>query len=464
MPSNEPRPPTQVAPNAQVALSDRCTLGRSRATLFLLGVLVFCAMAQAFRSATPAVGIDYYQFWAVGRSIARHEAKDIYSARGRAQLGNEFLAEAMRSANPAHRTVALSRRVFDTTATPFLYTLFGACSTPNYASNLQAYRALLLGCFAFSVVGIMRLLRQTTVDALLSLALLCLWFEPLASDLRVGNVGCLQLAGIVAYAGVKVLGTARFKALLAGTFMGLLVALKPNLVLVALLPLTDSLLRRKWKDSFQEAAGIAFGASIAVGCSVGAIGSIRVWLDWLIALRNVPDEIITADFGNYSPLVILGSKFGRLAKLALAMSVLGAVALGFWLQSPDTRNSGASATVARRVFWLLSLGCLAPILLPHLAWLHYFVLTVPALLYVLSDWTRHAALSRGSLRLYLAAGAWLGLSINPLSAVGITFTNTTYGTLVVTATVALLIATVASFNPTASSPRQSRRLYSKRLP
>jgi hypothetical protein len=79
--------------------------------------------------------------------------------------------------------------------------------------------------------------------------------------------------------------------------------------------------------------------------------------------------------------------------------------------------------------------------------LHYFVLTLPALILVLSMLTGEMTLSRGASRTCVTLVAWLGLSINPLAALGIAFTNATYGTLVVGATIALLVATTAASGP-----------------
>jgi hypothetical protein len=434
----------QEAAGARTARSVRRPGGRSAATLFLLAVLTFCALSQAFRRAKPAAGIDYYQFWAVGRAIAHQQTEDLYSARGQAQLGRSFLAEAMRSSDPARRLAARRRLVLDTTATPFLYTMFATCSTANYTSSLRVFRALLLACFAFGVVGISTLLRRPQLDTLLSLTLLCLCFEPLASDLRVGNVGCLQLAGVVVYAWVRARGPFRFRALLAGAWMGLLIAFKPNLVFVAILLLGDSLLRRRWRQLSHESVGLALGGGMAVACSVAAIGNVWVWFDWLTALRRVPNESMTAAVGNYSPQALLGSTFGSLCRPLLAVAAVGSVALGLWLRAPKGQNSeGADAPEVHRVLWLLAFGCLVSLLLPYWAWLHYFVLAVPALFLALSPATRGTARTRESLRIFLAAAAWLALSRDLFSALGISITNAAYGALVVSATVALLVATVA---------------------
>jgi hypothetical protein len=368
-------------------------------------------------------------------------------------LGANYLAEALRSPDVVHRSVAIQRRVFDTTATPFLYSLFGAWSTSDYTANLRAFRALLLGCFVFSVLALSRLLRQAAANSLLCLALLCLWFEPLASDLRVGNVGCLQLSGVVIYAWVRLKVVERYRATLAGLFMGLLIAFKPNLAFVALLPLGSSLLRREVKALLCELTGITLGLAIAVAYTIGVIGQLHVWFDWFTALRNVPSEIITADYGNYAPLVIVGSKLGWFAGPAVGLALLTAVTLGYCLRAPSSRNLVLDAmhTEAHGRFWLLSLGCLGPVLLPHLAWLHYFVMTLPALLFVMSSCQHQTADSRRRWRISLTAVAWLGLSFNPLTTLGLAFTNAMYGKLIIVASVALLAATVAFFRPEASN-------------
>jgi hypothetical protein len=246
---------------------------------------------------------------------------------------------------------------------------------------------------------------------------------------------------------------ARFRLVPAGAVLGLLIAFKPNLIFVAMLPAGDWLVRRQWRECLQEAGGVALGISVAVGCSMGATGDPRVWLDWLAALRGVPFGLIGTSVGNYSPRALLSSSLGGFTEPVLVAGAVGAIGVGLWLRASKGQPSQpmADSPFVPRAVWLVSLGCLALVLVPQLAWLHYYVLTVPALLLVLSNLANREPGIRGASRLCLVAIAWLGLALGPWSAFGIAATSSGYGAMVASATVALLVATIASH----VTPRQA---------
>jgi hypothetical protein len=289
---------------------------------------VCCALSGVFRSTNSGVGIDFYQFWAVGRAVARHESSDNYSLAGRARLGAEFLTEAMNRPSPVQRVVAARRRNFDTASTPFLYAIFGGLSTDDYESNLRWYRILLLSCFVASTVGVAKLLGHSTTNLLLSLALFALWFEPLASDLRVGNVSCIQLFGIVVYAYLRLKLQWRYKDLFAGTWMGMLLAFKPNLVFVAIVLLLGSLHGRKWKPLSSELGGMAAGAGAAIGVSAWAFGGLTPWFDWVATMRRLSSEkrLALVRAGWHHALIML-------AWLGVAVNAYAMLGLRFTVRS-----------------------------------------------------------------------------------------------------------------------------------
>jgi hypothetical protein len=440
MESNASDPPSQTITETGGRRVSDFGWGRRWATFLLLALLGCCAISEALRGAAPYAGIDFYQFWAVGRAVGRRESSDIYSDAGRTRLGNEFLVEAMREPNPQQRAVAAHRRVFETTASPFLYAVFGTFSTSDYGANLAVYRALLIGCFGLSILGISKLIGLSITNTLVSISLLSIGFEPLASDLRVGNVSCIQLAGLVAYAWLLVKTRWRASHLVAGCWLGLLIAFKPNLGIVAALLLLGSILGRKWRSLLEEAAGIAVGLGAAIGISSFAFGSVAVWFDWVQALRRIPSVNISVEAGNVSPAMLVRADYGNIAGLAMALSIVGGVGFGLFTQRRGARRSPptAGSCEAYRVAWLMAIGCLGLVLVPRLAWLHYFVLTVPALLLVLAHAPKKPVSALTLLWYGMSVSAWLGLAVNPLRILGVGFTLRSFATLTVIATCALL--------------------------
>ncbi|HEY5961215.1 MAG TPA: glycosyltransferase 87 family protein, partial [Polyangiaceae bacterium] len=358
--------------------------------------------------------------------------------------------------------VAEHRRVLETTATPFLYTVFGAVSNDDYDLCLNRFRAILLGAFVLSVVGLARLARHSTTNAFLMVALLTDWFEPLASDLRVGNVGSLQLLQVVVFALLRLHLAERRRDWASGLWLGLSLAFKPNLAPLVLFVWLWQLLTRDWTAWFKTVAGVVGGVGGAVVTSTIAIGSTHPWLEWVSALASIPDANITTMLGNFSPTEVLRPYCGPMTGILLSAPGLALLAYGLAirLRARQRRAVDSASSLARcDLIWVLAIGCLLPIMAVRLAWLHYFVLATPALLLALTR-LQHAPLvelaqpsqsmtSRADrlqrpLLVLAAVGAWLGLAINPLAWIGHSYTMQSYGVMVILATAALLVTLCAS--------------------
>jgi hypothetical protein len=93
-------------------------------------------------------------------------------------------------------------------------------------------------------------------------ALLLAWGEPLASEIRVGNVNQLQLGGVALFALARRLPAPAARELVSGALLGALVAFKPTLALAPLLLLWTLALdgRTRAVRSWPAALG---GAAIA---------------------------------------------------------------------------------------------------------------------------------------------------------------------------------------------------------
>jgi hypothetical protein len=410
-------------------------------------LLMVSGIFQAHQGATPAAGIDFYQFWVVGRAIARTHSVDIYSEQARRDLGGTYLLEALHSSSARQRAVAHHRSVLETTATPFLYTVIGAICSDDYDASLNRFRVILIAAFTLSVAGFTHLMGYPALIAVLALALLSKWFEPLASDLRVGNVGSFQLLQVLVYAHLRLRLGARVRDWSSGVWLGLALAFKPNLAPLALLLLLWPILIRDWSACAKTAGGIILGGIGAVALSTCAVGSRQTWFDWVNALRAIPAANITTSIGNFSPLEVLRPFAG-----AATPALVGACGLSLVTWAVVTRlrarrqdpNQTLHARESGDLLWLLAVGALSPILLVRLAWLHYFVLATPALLYGLSCLGNRLVYVSDRAAMLLVIGAWLGLAVNPLSWLGSAYTMQGYGVMVVMSTMALLGALCAA--------------------
>jgi hypothetical protein len=419
MVSNEQQPNGDVAPSKRHrrrrALFRRLTLTR-----FLLCILMCVAGAQAIRSVSASVGIDYYQFWAVGRDLVQRGNRSVYGEASSARLGRRLAKEAARGDDAALRQAGAWRGSLSATGTPLHYALVGQLSSPSYGSSLKTYRLTLVTCFCGSVLCFAWVFGLSLSSSLAALCLLLVGFEPLTADLRVGNVNCLQLAGLGLYAWLRLRSRLRQRAVVAALWLGLLVAFKPNLLALTAILSLQPLLRRSFRTFFRDLAASSAGVGLAVLLACFNWRSAHVWLDWLNASTVELAGWATVDQGNYAPLALLRAYSPTFGPVWLASALLGIAALGAWLQDPERAAEAPSAT-ASEIPWYLAIGCLAPVILTHLAWAHYFVLTLPALLFVTSRWNGIAFRPPGNAgysarriaRLGLVIAAWLLLLGSP---------------------------------------------------
>ena len=79
------------------------------------------------------------------------------------------------------------------TATPFLYWFIGLLAIGDYETDLMVWHTLSLVLMVTAVLLLCRLMGYPPAASLALLLPLLVWFDPLHSDLRVGNVNCFQL-------------------------------------------------------------------------------------------------------------------------------------------------------------------------------------------------------------------------------------------------------------------------------
>ena len=388
----------------------RATLRGSTLATLLLCFFVYLGGARAIRSASRSVGVDYYQFWAIGRDVVQHEHRSVYGQSASLRLGQRLAGEAARSDDVVLRTAGAWRGSLSATGTPLHYAAVGYLSSSDYVTSLKTYRCALLCGFCASVLGLGWLFGLSLSNSLATLSLLLLvQFEPLLSDLRVGNVNCIQLAGLAFYAWIRQRSPVRQREVVAAAWLGLLLAFKPNLILVAAILSLQPLLHRNVHTFLRTTAALLAGAAFAMLLASFAWQSPVVWLDWFKANATELAGWATVGQGNYAPLALLLHYSPAVSLLGFGCSLLAVVALGVCLRDP-VRPAETAVTTSSECAWFLAIGCLAPLLITHLAWLHYFVLTTPALLLVTSRPRQTPRSLRQLGRLALVIAAWVLLA------------------------------------------------------
>lgn len=371
--------------------SSRKSFPAALPALLLTLVLLFQA-GRAWDAALAAGGVDFYQFWAVGRVAGEPGARDIYTDQARRELGARFLRQAAADPSAVRQWgIAATRQVLATYSTPFLYSVFHLAGTGNYERDYLLFQALSSIGAALSVFFLARRIGLSGPEAGLAVAVLVGAFQPFLWDIRAGNVNRVQLILLCSFLLLR--GRRRSGAvdLWSGLLLGAAIAFKPNIVFAALLLLAGWTAAGHWRTLRLFGAGLALALGAAVALSWPFYGGPGTWGAWLEALRTMPEALTPLDLGNYSLPQLLFEGAGRRISLPLTALALAGGGAAVWLSA----RAGAAGTVAPeesaagnrpRFLWeahVTMLGCLVYLISTALVWGHYFLLAFPAVILLL---------------------------------------------------------------------------------
>jgi len=400
----------------------------------MIAVLALLAVQQ-WQRRPPAVGFDFYQFWAVSKARSFTEEKLASPYVERERYAAALSAHAQQSPDERLRTSSGYRGgTLDLTGTPLFYWVFGGMPR-DYTVSLVLYQLVLLMMFLVCAVVMGAVYHKGAFDLLPLACLLLLAHDPLVSDLYVGNVNAVQL-GVLALFGVwsdrcaarrDARPSLRRCAMMVGALV-LVTLLKPNLALVCLLLACHLWVIHGTRLFLRAlAVGVVFGVVLmALPCL--RFGSWRVWLDWYTFLAGAGGGglVYPVADGNFATVVLLADalgigvvKAGLLVAFVLLASLYGA------LRGSMRGGDGSSRTLAEAGSRLLrdpqlclAVGIVVTLAISPLVWKHYYVLSLLPAFWLLSPRRRGlwpGALSAASIVLTSGvvvatlAGQWVGV-------------------------------------------------------
>jgi hypothetical protein len=325
--------------------------------LTALAVLaVMYAVGMTWRQNERAAGLDFYIYYVNAQLAGRDDIPNIYDRDTQSRLGEEYHERALRSGSELRQFDAKRRRFLDSVSSPFLYTCLSWVSR-DYDRALRQYHVAVLLAFLGGYLSIARAVRLPWPAALFLLAALLLWYRGFEADLRVGNVNSLQLLML----GASLLSP----PLVAGAIAGMLIAFKPNLILIPLLLAIARVAARDWRRLRLEVLGGAIGVAIAVIVAAMRYGSFDVWLQWIARANEFYHRLPTRTERNITPLLALFHERGAWLSyvVALLLTIVAIVAIWKGRSHDDVLIVGVAILI-----YLLS---------ATVVWLHYMVLVIP---------------------------------------------------------------------------------------
>jgi len=362
-------------------------------TALVLGsVLLMSSVWILWSETTEAPTIDFLTFWSVPQVLSRQPIANIYSQEGQHDLAaaTANLARSPFASDLQKRTTSIVLQLYngriDATASPLLYAAVGLISSGNYATDQKRFLFASMASLVLSVLLLCRLFRLTAIETVLLLTFLFWNYEPLLSDLRVGNVNQIQLLAMVLFISFA----ARSRPFWAGLVIGAATAFKPTTFMVLALVLVAALIDREYRDLLRTVLGGVLAIVVSVALSTLYFGNAAMWLEFLHSLPNTLNGIsYSLESGNFSLAALLfGSTSGR--SLIIPVALLFAFS---WLLFSTRRNTAAVSRVGpnhsaalfrlHTAFCVGGGGCAIMLLSSPLVWLQYYLLLLPLSLYVI---------------------------------------------------------------------------------
>jgi hypothetical protein len=337
-------------------------------------IVLLLSAWYSWSRANPFWGLDFAQLWTGGKS-ARQHGTAIYGERGQS-ISNAFISEAFtRQQSPRLLNVIRERESMARSAsrewlaafvsTPFLYFTFSLLPQ-DYEAAWLIYRLLSLAATIAACLLLCRLAGLTAAGGMMLAAAALVFYEPLASDQRIGNTNQLQLLALAVY--LRLAADARLPFRIAGgLLLGLTIAFKPNVALVAVFLILYLLVRGAIRAALIDTAAIAGGGIAAIAIGSLWFGSFAAWTEWMAVAKRLAEAEVARATGNIAVL-----------QSPAVVAILALVAVGAAVAM--TRDEADDADRLRLV---AAVGPVIYLLGAKVVWLHYPVLVLaPAVLLI----------------------------------------------------------------------------------
>ncbi|MCF6176097.1 MAG: hypothetical protein L3J71_10055 [Victivallaceae bacterium] len=359
----------------------------------LLLLLLINSVYSYWNASIQAVKTDYFTLWAISQQLP---AENIYSENWKKSTAQKTYKQALKpTASLEYKLAArnayrLFKGKFEISATPFLHAVINILSTGNYKTDKTIFTIIACLSLIASLIILAKLLNFSLIHASLFFLLFSSFYPPLLTDISFGNLNQMQLLLLTLYLAFGQSRRARY-ILLSGFFLGLGIMLKPNTLFIAFVQALLLLLDKDIKNFCYFCLGNIISGIYAIVISVAFFGYMTVWLDFIVNLQNALTNRYHTSWGNLSFTNLIFDSFGiNISVLNIIILISAIIILYFFAKkqsakAPHILNVTTSQQQLDRLFLSVGLGSVIMFLSAGLIWIHYYVLVIPFLMFMLRD-------------------------------------------------------------------------------
>lgn len=359
-----------------------------RSLLFAVALLLmthgfFLRGLQAGSSTT----VDFFNIWGVIEYVrgAKPLGTNIYSPEIQYEMADRLRSAASSSDSPLQKAATeenldIYGGRLDSIASPFMYTFISALSSGNYHSSHAGYVWLCLSTFLLSMLMLGRTLKFSWTAIFFLTFLFLELYSPLISDLRVGNVNCIQLLAVSIY----IYLSSRSKRFLSGVVLVLCVMLKPTTVMIVFVAAVDACFQKPFREQCALFAGMFSGFAVGSLAPLALFPNLAVWGDFI---RSLPATLEMSRYplenGNMGLIMLVNHLSGMKISLTMYLLLLPLVLFSLYRSSSCRGESCAGTAGEQASIRVVGYGAVIMLCSSSLVWLHYYTILIPVLLYAL---------------------------------------------------------------------------------
>jgi len=345
-------------------------------------------------------GYDFYQFWIIGHYFEQVEKANIYHTNIQRKIekfyhDNKFLDKSQKIIISAKYREIKHIEIF---STPLLYFFFDIISTGDYDYDIMIFQMISLSLYLLGIIICCYICHCSFKWYLFYLTLFTYNFIPLHSDIWMGNVNRFQFGLLMISIFIFQKQNSKTIYFLNGILLGFIILFKPNVVFIYFSLMLVWVISRQFRKIFIVNLGIGLITTIIFFLTNLYYNNFYIWLDWLVAISKLPDNIITLDQGNLSLLVLI-KEFMPLNTNGFIIIFVSFMLLIYFfkrLMQPElTLNFKKSILLTSNKYHNernieisdFIYGALSMFILSKLVWHHYYILLIPFFIYTVNKAT-----------------------------------------------------------------------------